>query len=93
MNILNTIILESDSQIKINFDRGGLSLDEGLFLFKEFLFKIGAAKFISRLFKTNDTTCFCTRKDDANLMQSICQIISAYFKGGRFYGTSDSSYW
>jgi len=40
MNILNTISLESNSQIKINFDGGDLSSDAGLLLFKEFLFKI-----------------------------------------------------
>ena len=40
MNILNTVSLESNSQIKINFDGGDLSSDAGLLLFKEFLFKM-----------------------------------------------------
>ncbi len=36
MDILNPISLESNSQIKINFDGGDLSSDAGLLLFKEF---------------------------------------------------------
>ena len=80
MNILNTVSLESNSQIKINFDGGDLSSDAGLLLFKEFLFKIGALKLINRMFKTNDTTSFRIHKDDVNLMQVIYQIISAYFE-------------
>ena len=80
MNILNTVSLESNSKIVINFDGGDLSSDAGLLLFKEFLFKIGAVKFINRMFKTNDTAWFRIHKDDANLMQVIYQIISAYFE-------------
>ncbi len=83
MNSLNTFALESNSQIKINFDGGDLSSDAGLLLFKEFLFKIGAVKLINRLFKTNDTAWFRIHKDDANLMQVIYQIISAYFEDDR----------
>ena len=79
MDILNTVSLKSNSQIKINFNGGDLSSDAGLLLFKEFLFKIGAIKLIHRLFKTNDTASSRIHKDDANLMQVIYQIISAYF--------------
>lgn len=80
MDSLHTISLESNTQIKINFNGGDLSSDAGLLLFKEFLFKIGAVKLINRLFKTNDTAGFRIHKDDANLMQVIYQIISAYFE-------------
>ena len=80
MDILNTVSLESNTKIKINFDGGDLSSDAGLLLFKEFLFKIGAVKLINRMFKTNDTAWFRIHKDDANLMQVIYQIISAYFE-------------
>ena len=80
MDILNTVSLESNSQIKINFDGGDLSSDAGLLLFKEFLFKIGAVKLVNRMFKTNDTAWFRIHKDDANLMQVIYQIISSYFE-------------
>lgn len=80
MNSLHTISLESNSQIKINFDGGDLSSDAGLLLFKEFLFKVGAVKLIKRLFKTNDTASYRIHTDDGNLMQVIYQIISAYFE-------------
>ena len=80
MDILNTVSLESNSQIKINFDGGDLSSDAELLLFKEFLFKIGAVKLVNRMFKTNDTAWFRIHKDDANLMQVIYQIISSYFE-------------
>ena len=80
MDILNTVSLESNTKIKINFYGGDLSSDAGLLLFKEFLFKIGAVKLINRMFKTNDTAWFRIHKDDANLMQVIYQIISAYFE-------------
>lgn len=80
MDILNTVSLESNSQIKINFDGGDLSSDAGLLLFKEFLFKIGAVKLIHHMFKTNDTARLRIHKDDANLLQAIYQIISAYFE-------------
>ncbi len=80
MDRLHTISLESNSKIKINFDGGDLSSDAGLLLFKEFLYKIRAVKLINRLFKTNDMAWFRIHKDDANLMQVIYQIISAYFE-------------
>ena len=80
MDSLNTISLESNKQIKINFDGGDLSSDAGLLLFKEFLFKTGALKLINRMFKTNDTAWFHIHKDDANLMQVVYQIISSYFE-------------
>ena len=80
MYSLNDTALESNKYLKINFDGGDLSSDAGLLLFKEFLFKIGAVKLINRMFKTNDTAWFRIHKDDANLMQVIYQIISAYFE-------------
>ncbi len=36
MSIVNTLSLESNRQIKINFDGGDLSSDAGLLLIKEF---------------------------------------------------------
>ena len=44
MDILNTVSLESNSQIKKNFDGGDLSSDAGLLLFKEFLFNLDSRK-------------------------------------------------
>lgn len=80
MDILNTVSLESNSQIKINFDGGDLSSDSGLLLLKEFCYKIGAVKLVNRLFKTNDSAWFRIHKDDENLMQTIYQIFAAYFE-------------
>lgn len=80
MDSLHTLSLESNSQIKINFDGGDLSSDAGLLLFKEFLPKIGADKLINRLFKTNDSAGYRIHKDSDNLFQVIYQIISAYFE-------------
>lgn len=46
MDILNTLSLKSNRQIKINFDGGDLSSDAGLLLIKEFAAKIGFSKLI-----------------------------------------------
>ena len=48
MSIVNTLTLESNRQIKINFDGGDLSSDAGLFLIKEFAAKIGFTKLIKK---------------------------------------------
>ncbi len=80
MDILNTVSLESNSQIKINFDGGDLSSDAGLLLLKEFCHKIGADRLIKRLFHTNDSAKSRTHKDGDNLLQAIYQIFAAYFE-------------
>lgn len=79
MDILNTLTLKSNRQIKINFDGGDLSSDARLLLIKEFVAKTGFLKLIKKKFKTNDKSV-CFHKDDENLMQMIYQIISAYFE-------------
>lgn len=80
MTILNTIPLESNKRIKVNFNGGDLSSDGGLLLIKEFAARIGLIKLIKRLFKTNDHTTCRTHTDPDNLMQIIYQIIAAYFE-------------
>ena len=80
MDILNTTPLESNKQIKINFDGGDLSSDAGLLLIKEFVSKIGIDKVISRLFKTNDSALFRYHTDRENLLQMIYMIIASYFE-------------
>lgn len=80
MDILNTYALESNKQIKINFDGGDLSSDAGLLLIKEFAAKIGLIKLIKSSFKTNDTASFRFHTDPDNLMQIIYQIIGAYYE-------------
>lgn len=46
MSILNTLPLESNRQIKMNFDGGDLSSDAGLLLIKEFICKLGFVKLL-----------------------------------------------
>ena len=50
---LNTLSLESNRQIKINFDGGDLSSDAGLLLIKEFISKLGIDTLLEKAFKTN----------------------------------------
>jgi hypothetical protein len=80
MAILNTFQLESNKQIKINFNGGDLSSDGGLLLIKEFAAKVGLIKLVKKLFKTNDPAAFRIHTDPDNLMQIIYQIIAAYFE-------------
>ena len=55
MSIVNTFSLQSNRQIKINFDGGDLSSDAGLLLIKEFISKLGIERLLNRSFKTNDS--------------------------------------
>ena len=58
MSIVNTFSLQSNRQIKINFDRGDLSSDAGLLLIKEFVSKLGIERLLNCSFKTNDSAVF-----------------------------------
>ena len=60
MSIVNTLALESNRQIKINFDGGDLSSDAGLLLIKEFISKLGIDTLLEKAFKTNDPTLLGT---------------------------------
>ena len=51
MSIVNTFSLQSNRQIKINFNGGDLSSDAGLLLIKEFAAKIGFTKLIEKSLK------------------------------------------
>ncbi len=53
MSIVNTFSLQSNRQIKINFDGGDLSSDAGLLLIKEFISRLGIERLLNRSFKTN----------------------------------------
>ena len=48
MHSLDELRLESNNQIKINFNGGDLSSDSGLFLIKEFAHKLGFHKLIKK---------------------------------------------
>ena len=54
MSIVNTLALESNRQIKINFYGGDLSSDAGLLLIKEFISKLGIDTLLEKAFKTNN---------------------------------------
>lgn len=69
MSIVNTLSLESNRQIKINFNGGDLSSDAGLLLIKEFVNKLGIDKLLSSIFKTNDSALFRYHTDQENLLR------------------------
>ena len=78
MSIVSEYTLNFNRNIKINFDGGNLSSDSGLFIFKEFMEKIGFDTVLDE-FKTNDTATFRIHKDASILKQVIYQIIAGYF--------------
>ena len=78
--ILNTFFLESNKQIKINFNGGDLSSDGDLLLIKEFASRVGLVKLVKKLFETNDSASFRIHTDPDSLMQMIYQIIATYFE-------------
>ena len=80
MSIVNNLSLESNRQIKINFDGGDLSSDAGLLLIKEFVSKLGIDKLLGKAFKTNDPALFRYHTDQKNLLQMIYMIIAGYFE-------------
>ena len=80
MSIVNTLSLESNRKIKINFDGDNLSSDAGLLLIQEFVNKLGIDKLFSQSFKTNDSALFRYHTDKENLLQMIYMIIAGYFE-------------
>ena len=65
MSIVNTLALESNRQIKINFYGGDLSSDAGLLLIKEFISKLGIDTLLEKAFKTNDPVFKSVLEKDA----------------------------
>ena len=80
MSIVNTLSLESNRKIKINFDGGDLSSDAGLLLIKEFVSKLGIDKLFGQSFKTNDSALLRYHIDKEKLLQMIYNIIAGYFE-------------
>lgn len=75
MSIVNTLALESNRQIKINFDGGDLSSDAGLLLIKEFISKLGIDTLLEKAFQTVDKTllvsmpeAFCLQSEPTRLL-------------------------
>ena len=92
MNILNTLSLKSNSQIKINFDGCDLSFDAGLLLIKEFVSKIVIDRLFSHSFKTNDSASFRYHTDKENLLQMMLPLLYPFFPG-RKHLELDLSLW
>lgn len=80
MSIVNTLSLESNSQIKINFDGGDLFSGVGLLLIREFVSKLGIDRLFSHSFKTNDSALFRYHTDKENFLQMIYMVIAGYFE-------------
>lgn len=80
MHSLDELRLESNNQIKINFNGGDLSSDAGMIPMNEFARKIGFDKVIKKNFKTNDPSSYRYHTDSDNMMQKIYQSIAAYFQ-------------
>ena len=80
MAIVTGIGLESNSNIRINFDGGSLSSDAGLLLLKEFNHTLGVDTLVRDIFQTTDTACYRIHKDDENLLQELYQITAGYYQ-------------
>jgi len=76
----NCFSLQSNRQIKINFDGGDLSSDAGLLLIKEFISRLGIERILNRSFKTDDSAVFRYHTDKDNLLQMIYMIMAGYFE-------------
>ena len=77
MSIVNTFSLQSNRQIKINFDGGDLSSDAGLLLIKEFISRLGIERILNRSFKTDDSAVFRYHTDRDNLLQMIYMPVTS----------------
>lgn len=73
MSKVNTLALESNRQIKINFEGSDLSSDAGMLLLKEFISKLGIERLLSSSFKTNDSTLLRYHTNKNNLLDDICE--------------------
>ena len=81
MSIVNTFSLQSNRQIKINFDGGDLSSDAGLLLIKEFISRLGIERILNRSFKTNDPVFKAVLEKSAlHLSQPYQDSLTAWMK-------------
>ena len=80
MTIINEISLESNKNIRLNFEGGNLTSDAGLLLIKEFYNKFGIESLAKAIFHTTDPGHNRYHKDHENLLQMLYQITTAYFQ-------------
>ena len=83
MDIVNTLRLNSNPKIEINFSGGTLFSDSGLFLMKKFLYQIGFLDILKEYFATTDTASYRIHTDVENLLQALYQIFAGYFEDNR----------
>lgn len=79
MPSLSECRLESNNNVKITFDGGGLSSDGGLLLLKEFLYKFGVPELLNRVLMPKDLRRSPIHRNGDLLLQAILQIIAGYF--------------
>lgn len=79
MTMIPEIRLDFNRMIRFDFDGGDLSSDSGLILIAEFMNRLGVPELLKAHFHTRDTSVRI-HKDHENLMQSLLQIISGYFR-------------
>ncbi len=80
MAIVNGIALESNKNLRVNFEGGNLSSDAGLLLLKEFYHKFRVDTLAKAIFHTTDPGHIRFHKDHENLLQMLYQITAAYFQ-------------
>ena len=80
MSIISGIKLESNKNIYMNFEGGNLSSDAGLLLMKEFTHKFGIESLAKTIFHTTDSGRIRIHSDYENLLQTVFQIMAAYFQ-------------
>lgn len=80
MAIVNGIVLESNKNLRVNFEGGTLSSDAGVLLMKEFYHKLGVDALVKSMFHSMDSSRIRKHKDNENLLQMLYQITAAYFQ-------------
>ena len=80
MAIVRGIALESNKNIRVNFEGGSLSSDAGLLLLKEFYHKMGMRSLAKKKFFTAGSNHIRIHKDHENLLQMLYQITASYFQ-------------
>ncbi len=85
MSIVNTLALESNRQIKINFDGGDLSSDAGLLLIKEFISKLGIDTLLEKAFKTNAPVFKSVLEKDALASQQEGRAFNFHYQSNGYH--------
>lgn len=79
MTMIPETQLNFNHKVRFDFDGGDLSSDSGLILIAEFMDRLGMPKVLQEHFRTKDKAVR-VHKDYENLLQSLFQIFSGYFR-------------